>query len=193
MSGELLLSGKAGDEGLLKLTEKCGFTPCRWWFEMQQPLGAGRPDPRPAPEGTRLAPFDAVHDEATRLAHNDAFRDHWDFTSLDRTDWRTWITGAASFRPAVSRLLMSGDEVAAYLLAEESKAKTAATGSRDCHIGFLGTRRAHRGRGAAAGPAGGRVASGERGRIRHGVADRGHGQPVGCAGLLPAGRVRGGP
>lgn len=156
LSGELLLNGRAGDEGLLKLTEKCGFTPCRWWFEMKQPLDADRPPaPRPAPEGTRLVPFEAAYDEATRLAHNDAFRDHWDFAPLDRTDWRTWATGAGSFRPAMSRLLLAGEkaagteEVAAYLLAEESPAKTAVTGSRDCHIGYLGTRRAHRGRGAA--------------------------------------------
>lgn len=149
LPGELLLDGKARDEGLRKLTERCGFTACRWWFDMKQPLDGDRPEPRPAPEGTRLVRFDAAYDEATRLAHNDAFRDHWNFTVFDRTDWRTWVTGAASFRPAMSRLLLAGDEVAAYLLAEESAAKTAATGSRDCHVGFLGTRRGFRGRGAA--------------------------------------------
>ncbi|EPH44713.1 GNAT family N-acetyltransferase [Streptomyces aurantiacus] len=164
LPGELLLDGKAGDEGLLKLTERCGFTACRWWFDMKQPLDGDRPEPRPAPEGTRLVPFDEAYDEATRLAHNDAFRDHWNFTAFDSTDWRTWVTGAASFRPAMSRLLLADDEaegdeavggevvrdeVAAYLLAEESAAETAATGSRDCHVGFLGTRRGFRGRGAA--------------------------------------------
>lgn len=49
----------------------------------------------------------------------------------------------------MSRLLVAGEEVAAYVLAEENEAEAAATGSRDCHIGFLGTRRAHRGKGAA--------------------------------------------
>lgn len=149
LPGELLLEGKAGDEGLLKLTERSGFTACRWWFHMKQPLDGARPAPRPAPEGTRLVPFDEAYDEATRLAHNDAFRDHWNFTAFDATDWRTWVTGAAAFRPAMSRLLLAGDEVAAYLLAEESAAETAATGSRDCHVGYLGTRRGFRGRGAA--------------------------------------------
>ncbi|GGO46005.1 GNAT family N-acetyltransferase [Streptomyces lasiicapitis] len=149
LPGELLLDGKAADEALLKLTDRCGFTACRWWFDMKQPLDGERPDPRPAPEGTRLVPFAEAYDEATRLAHNDAFRDHWNFTVFDSTDWRTWVTGATSFRPAMSRLLLAGDEVAAYLLAEESEAKTAATGSRDCHVGFLGTRRSFRGRGAA--------------------------------------------
>ncbi|MGW7413926.1 GNAT family N-acetyltransferase [Streptomyces sp. NPDC054863] len=149
LEGELLLDGKAGDEGLLKLTEKCGFVPARWWFLMKQPLDGERPEPRPAPEGTRLVPYGTEYDEATRLAHNDAFRDHWNFVRLDREDWRTWLTGAGWARPEMSRLLVSGDEVVAYLLAEESEAETAATGRRDCHVGHLGTRRAWRGRGAA--------------------------------------------
>ncbi|MEU6113026.1 GNAT family N-acetyltransferase [Streptomyces sp. NPDC047117] len=150
MKGELLLEGMAGQEDLKKLAARRGYTPTRWWFDMKQPLaGSGRPEPRPAPEGTRLVPYDAAYAEATRLAHNDAFRDHWNFTPFDATDWRTWVTGAKAFRPAMSRLLVAGAEVAAYLLAEESTAETAVTGSRDCHVGYLGTRRAYRGRGAA--------------------------------------------
>ncbi|MVO90862.1 GNAT family N-acetyltransferase [Streptomyces sp. p1417] len=167
LPGELLLDGRTKDEGLRHLAEGCGYTPCRWWFEMKHPLTGDAPPARPAPEGTRVVPFDSVYDEATRLAHNDAFRDHWNFAPFDRTDWNTWVTGAGSFRPAMSRLLVTDtggpggtardgargtppvDEVAAYLLAEESEADTAATGRRDCHVGYLGTRRAHRGRGAA--------------------------------------------
>ncbi|MCX5202756.1 GNAT family N-acetyltransferase [Streptomyces sp. NBC_00237] len=150
LPGELLLGGKAGDEGLRRLTEKCGFTPVRWWFLMKHPLkGVRDAAPRPAPEGTRLVPYGSQYEEATRLAHNDAFRDHWDFTRLDAADWRTWVTGVSAFRPAMSRLLVAGDEVVAYLLAEENEADTAATGSRDCHVGYLGTRRDWRGRGAA--------------------------------------------
>ncbi|MFF0742762.1 GNAT family N-acetyltransferase [Streptomyces sp. NPDC004111] len=153
LRGELLIDGTAGNVGVRKLMELRGFTPVRWWFDMKRPLtgaaGADLPEPRPAPEGTRLVPFEETYDEATRLAHNDAFRDHWNFARFDTTDWRTWVTGAGTFRPAMSRLLLSGDEVAAYLLAEENEAETAATGRRDCHVGYLGTRRGHRGRGAA--------------------------------------------
>ncbi|POX42377.1 acetyltransferase [Streptomyces sp. Ru73] len=149
LPGELLLNGMADQRDLAELAERRGFTPCRWWFDMKQSLAGSRPEPRPAPEGTRIVPFDASYAEATRLAHNDAFRDHWNFTVLDETDWRTWVIGAGTFQPAMSRLLVAGDEVAAYLLVEESAAETAATGSRDCHVAYLGTRRAFRGRGAA--------------------------------------------
>ncbi|CAM5400660.1 N-acetyltransferase [Streptomyces spiroverticillatus] len=148
LTGELLLDGKAGDEGLRKLAEKCGFTPVRWWFFMKHPLKEIE-EPRPAPDGTRLVPYDTPYDDATRQAHNDAFRDHWDFARFDTADWQTWVTGVSAFRPAMSRLLVAGDEVVAYLLAEENEADTAATGSRDCHVGYLGTRRDWRGRGAA--------------------------------------------
>ncbi|MFJ4963392.1 GNAT family N-acetyltransferase [Streptomyces sp. NPDC088729] len=149
LPGELLLEGKAGDGNLLRLTEKLGYTPCRWWFDMKRPVGdapAGSPADR---DGTRPIPYEAVYDEAARLAHNDAFRDHWNFVPMDPADWRTWVTGTESFRPALSRLLMAGDEVAAYLIAHESEAETAATGRRDCHVSLLGTRRARRGRGSA--------------------------------------------
>ncbi|MFG2148786.1 GNAT family N-acetyltransferase [Streptomyces sp. NPDC048696] len=149
LPGELLIRGKSGDDNLRALADAAGFSACRWWFEMTHPLDASRPMPRGVPAGLRLVTFEPAYDEATRLAHNDAFRDHWDFTELDGTDWRTWVVGARSFRPALSRLLLDGDEVVAYLIAEEYDADTAADGTRDCHIGYLATRRSHRGLGAA--------------------------------------------
>ncbi|MEV6548398.1 GNAT family N-acetyltransferase [Streptomyces sp. NPDC051597] len=149
LPGELLISGKSGDANLEALAASGGFTACRWWFEMTHPLNTGRPMTGGVPEGLRLVPFEPVWDEPTRLAHNDAFRDHWDFTAMDPTDWRTHVVGARSFRPALSRLLLDGDQVVAYLIAEEYEADTAADGTRDCHVGYLATRRSHRGRGAA--------------------------------------------
>ncbi|MGH4029254.1 GNAT family N-acetyltransferase [Actinomycetota bacterium Odt1-20B] len=167
LPAELLITGKSTNEGLRKLTEHCGFTPCRWWFDMTHPLHTDRPAPRPTPEGTRILPFSTEYSEAARAAHNDAFRDHWDFAEVDTHDWHHHLIASRSFRPAQSRLLIAdenedegqsqdkgqgqgkGEEVAAFLLASESAADTAAKGKRDCHIDLLGTRRAHRGRGAA--------------------------------------------
>ncbi|MFI6938733.1 GNAT family N-acetyltransferase [Streptomyces sp. NPDC050418] len=149
LEGRLMITGKSGDENLTGLTAALGFEPERYWFEMSHPLRHDRPDPVPAPEGLRIVPYDEGLEEAIRVAHNDAFRDHWNFTVMDETDWRTWVTGSRSFRPEVSRFLIDGDEVAAYLIAEESDADTEAFGVRDCHVGYLATRRAYRGRGAA--------------------------------------------
>lgn len=147
--GELLIDGVDTNEGLAALAARAGFAPCRYWFGMAQDLQDGRCTV-PVPSGLRLVPFDDAYDEATRTAHNEAFRDHWNHTGMDRTDWDTWITGARSFRAGLSALLLDAEgDVAAYLLADEYVADGTATGRRSCTIGHLGTRPAHRGRGAA--------------------------------------------
>ncbi|GHF32695.1 N-acetyltransferase [Streptomyces morookaense] len=148
--GELLIDGADTNEGLAALAAGAGFAPCRHWFGMANELRYGPRTAQPVPSGLRLVPFDETYDEATRTAHNEAFRDHWNHTGMDRTDWDTWITGARSFRPGLSALLLDAEgQVAAYLLADEYVADGAATGRRSCTIGHLGTRPAHRGRGAA--------------------------------------------
>ncbi|MFK0296355.1 GNAT family N-acetyltransferase [Streptomyces sp. NPDC090442] len=149
--GELLLGGAAGNASLAALAGRMGFAPCRYWFTMSRDLRtAPVGEAAVAPEGLRLAPFAWELDGAVRLAHNEAFRDHWDFAEADEADWRTWGTGARSFRADVSAVLLDADDrVAAYLLADEYTADTAATGRRACTVGHLGTRPAHRGKGAA--------------------------------------------
>ncbi|WP_369382859.1 GNAT family N-acetyltransferase [Streptomyces sp. cg36] len=150
--GELTLGGVSTNAGLAALAERTGFAPCRYWFTMSRDLHT-TPLPAPAPadlEGLRLVPFAWGYDEAVRLAHNEAFLDHWDYTEADEVEWRTWYTGARAFRPDVSAVLLDIDNhVAAYLLADEYVADTAATGRRTCTVGHLGTRPAHRGKGAA--------------------------------------------
>ncbi|MGK5638076.1 GNAT family N-acetyltransferase [Streptomyces sp. URMC 126] len=148
--GELLIDGAAGNAGLAALARQAGFEARRYWFSMTHDLRAERLPAATAPTGLRLVPFDAAFDEATRQAHNDAFRDHWNHTETDRVDWHTWFTGDRSFRAGLSALLLDTDgRVAAYLLADEYVADSTATGQRSCTIGHLGTRPAHRGRGAA--------------------------------------------
>lgn len=147
---ELLIDGLAGNAGFAALARHTGFAPRRYWFSMTHDLRADRLPAVEMPDGLRLTPFDPALDEATRHAHNDAFRDHWNHTETDRTDWETWFTGARSFRAGLSSLLLDADgSVAAYLLADEYVADHAATGDRACTIGHLGTRQSHRGRGAA--------------------------------------------
>ncbi|NJP80969.1 GNAT family N-acetyltransferase [Streptomyces sp. AA8] len=150
MPGELLLSGVATNSGLAALATDTGFAPCRHWFGMTHDLHTGAVRNSALPANLRLVPFDMAHDEATRLAHNEAFQDHWDFTEADETEWRIWRTGNRSFRKELSALILdTDDQVAAYLLADEYTADTAATGQRSCTVAFLGIRRAHRGHGAA--------------------------------------------
>jgi len=137
------LAGNAGQRALL---ERAGFSPVRWFFDMQRALAEIPPVRVPA--GLRLVPFQLAHSEATRLAHNEAFADHWGFTPTSVEDWRRWGIGQRAFRPGVSFLLLDGTEVAGYLLSYEYEAERAATGVREAHVGVLGTRRPWRGRGA---------------------------------------------
>jgi mycothiol synthase len=134
--------------GLDAMLRGAGFTPERYFREMSLDL-AGHSTDGVVPEGLRMVRFDAAYDEATRLAHNEAFRDHWGSSPRDPDFWRTHIAGSHAFRPGISWLLLDGDEVASYVLGYEFDAETAVTGVRDAYIGQVGTRRPYRGRGAA--------------------------------------------
>jgi mycothiol synthase len=148
--GELGIGAHERNTGLITLLEHAGFERCRYFSDMGRDL-TDLPG-RPAPGGLRLVAFDSGYDEATRVAHNEAFLDHWGFDPRERQFWQTHVTGSRAFRPAVSHLLVTDDPepvVAAYALCYEFPADTAVTGLRDLYFGQIGTRRAFRGRGAA--------------------------------------------
>jgi mycothiol synthase len=135
--------------GLIAMLTGAGFTAERYFREMSLRLRDHAGQDSAVPDGLRLVRYELAYDEATRLAHNEAFRDHWGTSPRDRDFWRTHIAGSHAFRPRISWLLLDGDEVASYALGYEYDAETAVTGVRDAYIGQVGTRRPYRGRGAA--------------------------------------------
>jgi ribosomal protein S18 acetylase RimI-like enzyme len=145
---EVHVGGNLTNTALAALVAGAGFEPARFFFSMERELSQPVPDVA-SPGGVRVLPFGPEWSEATRLAHNEAFLDHWGSRPRDEEDWRTWVTGSRMFRPSRSWLAVDGDEVAAYVLGYEFAADTAATGVRDLHIGQVGTRRSYRGRGLA--------------------------------------------
>jgi mycothiol synthase len=130
------------------LLEQVGFTPARYFFDMERRLSEPIP-PAEVPERLRLVRFDRAYEERLVAAHNLAFADHWSFEPRDRAFWRTWMTGSRNFRARTSFLLLHADEIVAYCLAYEYEADTDATGVRDCYLGQVGTRPDWRKRGAA--------------------------------------------
>ena len=100
-------------------------------------------------DGVRLVPFDMSMDEALRATHNEVFLDHWGSTPKDEESWKIEVTGARAFRGGSSYLALDGETIAAYVLGYEWEADTAVTGIKELYIGYLGTRRSHRGRGLA--------------------------------------------
>jgi mycothiol synthase len=95
-------------------------------------------------------PFAAEYDEATRLARNATFAEHWGSTEQSPAAWRHLVTGSGAFQPELSFLLLGpGDEVMAFVLSAFFEADAMATGVRELHITSVGTRREWRGRGVA--------------------------------------------
>ncbi|MCX5329034.1 GNAT family N-acetyltransferase [Streptomyces sp. NBC_00140] len=149
LPGEAHIQIHAPNTAKRDLYQGAGFQARRWFFDMRRPLDGGEiPVTAPA-GGLRVVPFTTAYDEATRLAHNEAFRDHWGHTPTAADRWRHGTTGARSFRPDLSFLALDGDEVAGYLISHEYDAETAMTGIRECWIAQLGTRPGWRGGGVA--------------------------------------------
>ncbi|HEX4723418.1 MAG TPA: GNAT family N-acetyltransferase [Pseudonocardiaceae bacterium] len=126
-----------------------GFTVGRWYFAMHRDLTADIPPVGDEPTGLTLLPFAAEYDSRVHAAHREAFADHFGSSPPDDAVWRQRYTGSRMFRPAMSFVVVDGDEVAGYLLGYESDADTAAKGFRAAWVGQVGTRRAWRGRGVA--------------------------------------------
>jgi mycothiol synthase len=131
----------------VRLAERAGYRPARWFTTMRRELSGPVPVPAGVPDGLRLLPFDRAYDDAVRRAHNEAFAGHWGSSERDAEVWAHWFTGQRAFRPASSFLVLDGEDVAGYLLSYFWAADAEATGLREGYVGQLGVRPAWRGRG----------------------------------------------
>ncbi|KAA2258585.1 GNAT family N-acetyltransferase [Solihabitans fulvus] len=129
-----------------------GFRAAREFATMRAPLPTPTPPQSAVPTGLRLIDYVERHDEATRLALNEAFLDHWGHRTISAQDWRSGFTDMPSFRPALSTLALDErtGEVAGFVLGFEYDAATERTGVREINLGHVGTRRPWRRRGLAA-------------------------------------------
>lgn len=120
-----------------RLLEEHGYRPDNYFITMEVALAAWRDPGEPAV----AVPPDAPGLAATRDAHNDAFRDHRNFTPAPEDVWQHWMSGE-EIRHDLARVVLEGDRVLAYALVGEPQPGVA-------HIEILGTRREARGRGLA--------------------------------------------
>ena len=134
---------------VLIVARRAGFAPVRRFLELGRPTALAVPL-LPAPVGLDLVPWSGELDEAARLAHQEAFADHWGSEPRSAEEWAQWYTGHRSFRPELSVVAVepASGEVAALVL-------TAAypqdwdLGPVEAWINTVGTRRAWRGQGVA--------------------------------------------
>ena len=145
--GAVCVDVHQNNPGKQALVQAAGYEATRWWYKMARSLDDPLPDVPPTPLGLTVEPYTRDRDEAVRQAHREAFADHWGATPPDAQSWSQRYTGTHTFRPDVSRLVMNGDEVVAYLLTSFWEADAAATGVREAFVGQLGVRPAWRRRG----------------------------------------------
>lgn len=135
--------------GKAALLAGAGFTPVRHWYEMTRDLRTTPIESGPEPKGLELQRYRSELAEATRVAHNDTFADHWGFAPAGPERWQHRFVGGANFRPDLSFVLVDGDLVVAYLLTSVFPQDDAERGAPHGWIASLGSRRSHRGRGLA--------------------------------------------
>lgn len=138
------------DDGMTdhaNLLTRAGFSPLRYYTDMRRDLS--RPLPQaPALGGSLIIePWSEELDDQIRLAHNEAFADHWG--SEPQTP-ETWHEGNTHFAPEWSFIVMdrSTDRVriAGYLVSGRYEQDWEALGYTVGYTDLLGVRREWRGR-----------------------------------------------
>lgn len=130
-------SGGLPDSSSQRLLEDRGYRPDNYFLTMQVQLTDWVDD------GEQIAAVqpDAGQQEAVREAHNDAFRDHRNFSPIPADHWDFWARSSTQ-RPEQSRVIVEADKVLAYAVVGEYEPGVS-------HVELVGTRREARGRGLA--------------------------------------------
>lgn len=140
-------------QGNAALLKACGFTADRYEFAMDMSLNGRESGKTQIPDGFTLINFEDALSEEFRETHNIAFvPDHPGSTVQTVESW-PHVAGSAtaSFLYDLSFGLRDADTgtIAGYVFCRHFAADTAATGRRDLHMNYIGTRREYRGRGVA--------------------------------------------
>ncbi|GAA1327256.1 GNAT family N-acetyltransferase [Leucobacter albus] len=109
----ICLGAREANVDATALMSSAGFLPVRWWMELWRDLGgeAGdRVEQRELPPGVVLRPFEPGLSEATRIALNDAFRDHWGSQPSSRQEWEEELA-LDDFAPELSFVAVTEGEV----------------------------------------------------------------------------------
>lgn len=128
------------DESGIRLFQRFGMRPERYFFDMLAPVGDVPAVPTPA--GLRIVEYRDDMRAALYEAHVAAFADHWGSQRRPIDDWVALTVGSEEFRADLSRIALDGDGIAGYLLGYDGT-------PGKLYIGQVGTLRAWRRRGVA--------------------------------------------
>jgi mycothiol synthase len=138
---EIQASAMTGDEDALRLFQRFGLAPARYWFEMV--ASTASPVAMAVPAGLRVETYTAEREMTVFHAHMEAFKDHWGFQEWQSDTWLPLTVRATTFIPDLSRLAFDGDELAGYVLCYRD------SDPDRLYVGHVGTRRSWRRRGVA--------------------------------------------
>jgi mycothiol synthase len=128
------------NEPAVRLLEQSGFQRARYFLDMEAPTGAGHESP--IPDGLRMQAYAPELEDDIYEAHVETFQDHWGFQPREKAQWQSITTRSESLRPDLSRIVLDGNRVAAYLVAQDGQ-------PGELYIDLVGTRREYRRRGLA--------------------------------------------
>ncbi|HEX2247353.1 MAG TPA: GNAT family N-acetyltransferase [Arthrobacter sp.] len=128
------------------LMNAVGAKVVRYFTEMTRSLADPIPD-LPLPDGYVFATLKPEASEAVRLAHNEAFADHWGSEPKDEQKWK-FLVSHPQLKPewSMSILETATGETVAYQLASFDPDYRLQTGHDEGFTDLLGVRRAWRGR-----------------------------------------------
>ncbi|GIG20525.1 putative acetyltransferase, GNAT [Cellulomonas chitinilytica] len=130
-----------------RLLTAAGFRPVRYYDDMRRSLAEPLPLADP-PAGIRLVPWSADLEEQVRLAHNEAFADHW---GSEPRNAEQWAQHRSMFAPMWSTVAVdeATGEVAGYLMSGRYEQDWAVNGFSFGYVELLGVRPGWRRRGLA--------------------------------------------
>lgn len=134
-----------GNDSALRLFERLGLTPARYWFDMVAPTRSAEELPAsPLPAGLTVATYQADREKDLHEAHMEAFLDHWGFQRRALDEWAPLSVRSEDFLPDLSLLALDGHDIAGYVLSYRD------TDPKRIYLGQVGVRRPWRRRGLAA-------------------------------------------
>ena len=125
--------------------EAAGFDSPRSFADMARPLS----DLPPAPDLIDKIEVFAWSDdleEATRLASNKSFADHWGSLPMAPAEFSGFFRNSPTFRPDLSFLALEHGEVVSFCLSEVDDEDNADRDTNDVYLQRVGTVRSRRGR-----------------------------------------------
>lgn len=132
----------------IELLEAHGFYAARYFYRMERNLHEPITS-RPLPPDLTLTTWTEALDEATRLAFNDSFRDHYGFMPMNAELWQRFFTGKDTFRADLSTLAVQGKQVIGFCLSAVDAFRNEQQGRLEGVMDEIGVIRGWRQRGIA--------------------------------------------